>query len=268
MVGSVTVTDLEGEAGAAMEAAPVAVAYLRVSTAGQAEHGYGLEAQRHQIAAWCAEHGYRLEGVWSDEGVSGTVPPEARDAWPEMMAAAPEGATIVVAALDRLAREMIAQERTLQLVSGAGLHLESVKETGWGTAANTDATRVLIRQILGALAQYERDVLTARMTRGKARKVASGGFGGGRTPFGWRNENGTLVEDPAEQRVVAELRRLRGLGWSANRIAREMQTRGIPTKMGGKWAARTVIETLRYCDETRPAAMAVGMKVEQRPARV
>ena len=35
-----------------------AIGYLRVSTNGQAENGYGLEAQRDQVEQFCADHGW------------------------------------------------------------------------------------------------------------------------------------------------------------------------------------------------------------------
>jgi len=38
---------------------------------------------------------------------------------------------------------------------------------------------------------------------GKAQKVAKGGYGGGRPPFGWRAEGKELVPDAREQEVVA-----------------------------------------------------------------
>jgi DNA invertase Pin-like site-specific DNA recombinase len=47
-----------------------------------------------------------------------------------------------------------------------------------------DELRELIRNILGSVAGYERAVIRGRMMAGKAAKVASGGYGGGRPPFG------------------------------------------------------------------------------------
>jgi DNA invertase Pin-like site-specific DNA recombinase len=250
-----------------MEPAPVAVGYTRVSSRQQAENGTGLETQADAIEAWCAENGYQLAGIWSDPGVTGTLAPEDRDGWQEMLAAAPEGATIVVHNLNRLSRNLIGQETTLMKLDAAGFRLHSIAEPDHGTDANDDPTRVLIRQVLGAIAQYDRATLTARMKHGKAKKRAAGGYVGGRVPYGWVRHPDTdlLVEDPGEQRIIGELRRLHGVGWSANRIARHLNDLGIPTKLGRKWAARTVIETLRYCDKHNASGGKDRMlKVDQR----
>src|SRR5213078_4427195 len=58
--------------GTASSCPPRAIGYLRVSTAGQAEHGLGLEAQREQVKRYAAEHGYNLLEVVS-EAASGGV---------------------------------------------------------------------------------------------------------------------------------------------------------------------------------------------------
>ena len=48
-----------------------AVAYVRVSTSGQAEDGVSLDAQRSKMAAWCEVMGYELAATFADEGISG-----------------------------------------------------------------------------------------------------------------------------------------------------------------------------------------------------
>ena len=48
-----------------------AIGYIRVSTAGQADEGVSLEAQRTKIKAWCEANGYRLAVVHTDAGISG-----------------------------------------------------------------------------------------------------------------------------------------------------------------------------------------------------
>ena len=47
------------------------VAYLRVSTEGQAVDGISLDAQRAKVAAWCELNEYHLADVHTDAGLSG-----------------------------------------------------------------------------------------------------------------------------------------------------------------------------------------------------
>src|SRR6202011_3230616 len=75
-----------------------------------------------------------------------------------------------------------------------------------------DPSRALIRQVLGAVAEYERAMIRLRMRSGKQRKRAGGGFIGGQVPFVFRAEGAKLVPDPQEQRVLSRIRELRAAG--------------------------------------------------------
>ena len=47
--------------------------YLRVSTETQAEHGYGLDAQRNEIEKYAAKNGLTVADFFTDAGVSGAA---------------------------------------------------------------------------------------------------------------------------------------------------------------------------------------------------
>lgn len=74
-----------------------------------------------------------------------------------------------------------------------------------------------MRQVLGAIAQYERALIRSRMAAGRAAKLATGGYSGGRPPFGWRAEGKELLPDEREQEVIALARRLATKGSAAAR---------------------------------------------------
>jgi len=84
-----------------------AVGYLRVSTTEQADHGYGLDAQRARIEEFCERERLGLAAVFEDPGVSGTRPLEDREGLVVALTRAREldAAALVVARLDRLARD-------------------------------------------------------------------------------------------------------------------------------------------------------------------
>ena len=79
----------------------------------------------------------------------------------------------------------------------------------------------LVFTILSAVAEAERE----RVRDVKRDQARRGRFlGGTRPPFGWRvedpdAEDKRVVEDPAEQAIVAEMRALRGAGRSFGAIA-------------------------------------------------
>ncbi|MBI1909834.1 MAG: recombinase family protein [Deltaproteobacteria bacterium] len=66
----------------------------------------------------------------------------------------------------------------------------------------------------------------------------------GQTPFGFKNINGTLIEDPLEQFILKQMREMRQKGSSLNEIARYLTNSGIPTKNGGRWQSNTVNQIL------------------------
>jgi DNA invertase Pin-like site-specific DNA recombinase len=90
---------------------------------------------------------------------------------------------ITVYRLDRLARDLIIQE---QLLAEARQHGWHVFSTSTSVAAYLeddpgDPSRKMIRQVLGAVAEYERSMIALRLRSGRARKAQRGGFAGGRT---------------------------------------------------------------------------------------
>lgn len=62
-------------------------------------------------------------------------------------------------------------------------------------------TRTFIRQVMGAVAQLDRSMLTARMMAGRRRKKADGGHPSGSYPFGFTKTG----PDPDEQATLARI---------------------------------------------------------------
>ena len=90
-----------------------------------------------------------------------------------------------------------------------------------------DPSRRLIRQILGAVNEYERGMIRLRLRRGRQRKAERGEYAGGRPAFGYAAIAGELVPAPEEQAVIIEARKLRASGASIRAIAMESQSPGI-----------------------------------------
>jgi DNA invertase Pin-like site-specific DNA recombinase len=103
-----------------------------------------------------------------------------------------------------------------------------------------DPSRKLIRQVLGAVNEYERSMIALRLRIGKARKRAAGGFVGGGPPFGWRSEDKELVRDPAEQATLDRARALRDGGASLRSIAATLQEEGLRPRRSDRWHPETV----------------------------
>lgn len=226
---------------------PRAIGYVRVSTVEQT-HGLGLDVQREAIRDHCKAAGLRLVRIEHDEGVSGSNGLDTREGLAHVLAALEgrdrEADVLVVYRLDRLARDLVVQETTIARLDAAGIDVLSVTEPDV-KADNDDPTRTLIRQVLGAISQYEAAVIRARMEAGKAAKAARGGYVGGRPPFGYRAVGGDLSPDPTEQATIARARQLREGGASLRMIASTLTREDhMPRSREGVWHPTMVARLL------------------------
>ena len=95
-------------------------------------------------------------------------------------------------------------------------------------------TAVLVRQVLGAIAQFEKASLVAKLRAARERKVAAGGRGTGR----WRY-------DEARPEVVALAKELHGQRMSLRKISVALAARGHVTN-GGKPYAASAVQTMLH----------------------
>jgi DNA invertase Pin-like site-specific DNA recombinase len=220
-------------------ARPKAFGYLRVSTAEQVEQGFGLDVQDAAIRAYCKAHGLRLVETFSDEGISGSNGLDTRRGLAQALARieAGEASSLIVYRLDRLARDLILQETTIQSLRATGATVLSVSEPD---TDSDDPSRVLMRQMMGAFSQYERTLIRGRMMAGRAAKMAAGGYGGGHTRYGLRVEQGVLVEDPDEAKVVAKVTRMRTAGDSYRSICGALTEAEMFARSGNEFSPNQV----------------------------
>jgi DNA invertase Pin-like site-specific DNA recombinase len=225
-------------------------AYLRVSTDRQAEHGNGLDVQRAAIRSWAKANGHRVIQWRTDDGVSGSNGLETREDLALAFGDLQDGtsAGLVVAKLDRLARDLIVQETLIAEVRkiGAELFTTAAGEADFLADDPNDPSRKLIRQVLGAVNEYERSMIVLRMKSGRKVKAAKGGYAGYGSPrFGQRSVDKELVADEREQAVKARLRDLRDAGMSYRDIAAQANAEGLKSKRGGEWHSMTVSRVLQ-----------------------
>lgn len=213
-----------------------ALGYVRVSTAEQLDGG-GLDIQTGAIVEHCKARHHQLVQVVADGDVSGTL--ETRPGLTEILGRleAGEAAVLVVPRLDRLARDLMIQEATIRKLQDMGIRVESVVEED---IDSQDPTRVLVRQMLGAIAQYEAALIRGRLAGGREAKRSRGGWIGGNVPYGYRTEDGELVPDSQEIAGKQLACRLRSEGNSLRAIAAAMTDAGYHPKRAKKWTAETI----------------------------
>lgn len=227
-------------------------AYLRVSTDRQAEEGLGLEVQEQAIRTWAKASGCSI-ALWTrDEGVSGSNGLDTRLGLGEALEAVREGAVdgLVVYRLDRLARDLIIQETLLAEVRrlGGEVFSTSAAEGAYLVDDPDDPSRKLIRQVLGAVAEYERGMIALRLRSGRRRKAEKGGFAYGSPAFGYRSENRELVADDDEQAALARIRDMHAAGSSLREIIAALEAEGHRPKRGDRWHPESLARIVRRID--------------------
>jgi len=211
-----------------------AFAYLRVSGRGQIE-GDGFKRQEIAIRAYAEAHGLKVSKVFREEGISGTSELHGRKALLELLAKQANGAQIVlIEKLDRLARDLMVQENLIADIQKRGFRLISVAEPD---LLENDPTRKLMRQIIGAICEYEKQMIVLKLRGARERAKAQHGKCEGRKLYGFR---------AGEADVIAQMKALRESGTSFRQIATVLNAERIKTRTTGKrWYGSAVSQILR-----------------------
>jgi DNA invertase Pin-like site-specific DNA recombinase len=138
--------------------------------------------QRIAVEEWAAAHDYELVEWYYDAGTKGAEPVTSRPGFVEMLAAiAGNGVrTILVESANRFARDLIIQETGFTYLRDLGVALIPVDDPEHFT---TDTpTAKLIRQVLGAVAEFEKASLVAKLKGARDRKRRASGRCEGRKP--------------------------------------------------------------------------------------
>jgi DNA invertase Pin-like site-specific DNA recombinase len=203
-----------------------------------------LEVQQAACAKWAKANKHQIVAVYRDEGISGSNGLETRLGLADALRAIKDGEVkgLVVYRLDRLARDLIVQETLIADIRrmGGQLFTTSPSEAQFLDDDPDDPSRKLIRQILGAVSEYERAMIALRLRSGRKAKAAKGGFAFGAPPLGFRAENGSLVAADEEQAVLDRIAALRASGASFRTICGVLASEGYRPKRGTRWHPATV----------------------------
>jgi DNA invertase Pin-like site-specific DNA recombinase len=217
-----------------------AVAYIRVSTEDQ---NLGPQAQRAALERWSAANGVEIVALF-EEHVSGGVELDKR---PQLLAALNalalhSAGVLIVAKRDRLARDVMVAAMVERLAERQGARVLSADGTGNGSGPEEQ----LMRHLVAAFAEYERQMIKARTKAALAVKRGRGERVSGRVPFGFRlaTDATHLEADPEEQRTISLVQQLRADGRPLRAIVERLNTDGVPAR-GGRWHLTSVARLLR-----------------------
>ena len=200
------------------------VSYRRVSTPQQVLEGEGLEIQDDRILEFCQKRGFTRheDGDFKDEGVSGAKESIARPGIVKMLDFCKENRDVikyvVIDKVDRLSRELMHLMFIEKELTVLGIEiLYSSQEALNGN----DPTIKLMRQIIGAFAEFERELINQRLSDGIRKKTTKGDKASGRQPFGYEYDRNTkmTVINKAEAQIIERIFYYRLIGSSLSNIA-------------------------------------------------
>ena len=209
-----------------------AIAYLRTSSATNAGPDKDSDKrQRAAVAAFAKSAGYDLVAEYYDIAVSGADHVGERPGFKAMLdRIAGNGVRcIIVESPDRFARDLLVQLTGHNYLKTLGVELIPATAPDYFTADTP--TAVLVRQVLGAVAEFEKTSLVAKLKAARERKKAKTGKCGGRKSH---------AEHAPE--VVALAKELRGARPqpSLREIAAELARRGHLNRRSNEYSSSAI----------------------------
>jgi DNA invertase Pin-like site-specific DNA recombinase len=209
-----------------------AIGYLRTSSATNVE-GDSETRQRCAIEKYAASAGYEIVTWYYDAAVRGGDAIDSRPGFAAMLAQiAGNGVrTIIVETANRFARDLMVQEVGFAMLKGLGVTLIAADSPA--SFLDDGSTSKLIRQILGAVAEFDKAMTVAKLKGARDRVRRREGKCEGRKSYAERDAG-----------MVALAKEIKSRGVSLRDVAAELAARGYTTPSGKAYSASAITSML------------------------
>jgi DNA invertase Pin-like site-specific DNA recombinase len=216
-----------------------ALAYLRTSS--KTNVGPDKDSDKRQLAsieAYAKAAGFEIVDTFYDAAVSGADPVTDRPGFVEMLGRLlSNGArTIVVESPDRFARDLMVQLAGHDMLKAKGISLIAASAPSF--FVEDTPTAVLVRQVLGAIAQFEKAGLVAKLAAARKRKRMATGKCEGR-----KSLHETNPEAVALAKALAR-RKPKGGKMSLRAVSAAMAAQGFLNERGQPFNHKSVAAML------------------------
>jgi DNA invertase Pin-like site-specific DNA recombinase len=194
-----------------------------------------LYRQRDAVRGYAELHGLEIVREFYDPGVSGADAVLTRDGFSEMLAyMLGNGArTVLVEDASRFARDLVVQLTGHDLLKSKGISIIPVNAPTYFEDETPTAT--MVRSILGAVSQFEKEAMVLKLRKARDRKSAA---------LGRRVEgNPAWIPVTADVRSIAHDLRRDGLSLLA--ISRALDAHGMRAPSGRAYSASSIKAMLR-----------------------
>lgn len=216
------------------------VGHVRVSGRGQLS-GDGPERQEEAISFFCRKHELILiprsdKKTFFEEAQSGTIDAFERPVFEEMIAFIKSRKDIsgfVVESAHRLARKLTVSELLLEECRNQGVQVFTADAGGLVDLANSedDPMRVLLRQMIGSIAEYQKSELVKKLRVARERIRERTGRCEGRPFYG---------ETAIERRILQAAIQIFNSVNNYDRTAKMLNEAGFTTRYGKPWSRQNV----------------------------
>jgi len=214
-------------------------AYLRVSDSTQID-GDGFTRQLKACEEYAKSHNMEIAKVYREDH-TGTE--YLRPQLAELMVSLEQNGhnvkTVIVENLTRLARSLMVQEKIIGDFQSKGFNLISTTEGD--DLCSDDPTRKLLRTFMGAIAEFDKSMLVAKLRASRDRMRQREGHCEGRHGYNDTEEGKAIV------RHIKALRRRPKYGKQRTllEVAEYLNTEGITTMDGKQWSLYRVQNVLK-----------------------
>ncbi len=209
------------------------IGYIRVSTDSQEN---SVITQKDMIQQFSKMNGITMDDYFIDFGISGKSILK-REKYLELMELVESGKvkTIVTTSLSRWSRNTLDLLKSIEVLKKHEVDFRVIKEQ---VSLNSPMGEFFV-SILGSIYTLERQ-LTSERTKDVIKNKKVNGKVYGRTPFGYDTNDGVLIENSYEQKVLRKMNTLRSKGNSYLTISRFLNRNKHTTKMGKKFTKDNV----------------------------
>lgn len=224
---------------------PRVAIYTRVSTEDQAKEGFSLDAQLEKLRSYCKARDWVIAKEYVDDGYSGRT--TKRPAYIRMMQEMDQWDILLVVKMDRIHRNSKNFMLMMEELKKHGKEFVSMTES----LDTSTAMGRFVMDIIQRIAQLESEQIGERVYIGMEQKArTNGGPLGFNIPYGYDYVEGNLIINEQERKHVEEIFDLYLQGYSMQKIADILNSKGVPTKQNRTWAGQTISKILKnplYC---------------------
>lgn len=203
-----------------------AILYARFSPRPNAAECESCESQIRELREYCQWRGHEIVGEFRDEALSGGDDWQDRPGMFDAATASKRGMLFLVLRYDRLFRDTRKALVFTAMLEAKGVGVIATAEPA---ANGSDPMAEMVRTIMLAIAQYQRQIIRARTKAKMLQHQANGRRMSAQCPWGWKPDPANpsrMVPCEEEREIARQICDFKELDLSFGEIAQQLEAAG------------------------------------------